>query len=168
MLRTSQLPRVMPVLPMIQPSKVYKMPWHNKKQNRLCKLASPPKPPSKQIKPAKNNKTPNRSKRASRRKHSKRALRSRTSQIYRRQIKNRWLRLRHRKLIELRRVSRCQLDSLLSAIIWKYSTSNMTTWWLARSASTNNSLRRKPRRRSQGIIKISIWPCTWFHTPGPK
>lgn len=128
MLRTSQLRRVMirVAIPMIQPSRVYRMPWHNKNQNRLCKLASPPKICSRQIKPAKNNKAVNKRKRASKRRPM-RTMRRLQSQYCLRQIKKCRRHSRLKQLIVLRRVSRCPLDSLLSAIIKKYRTSNGTT-----------------------------------------
>jgi hypothetical protein len=47
------------------------MPWHNKNQIRLCRLASPPKICNRLIKPVKNNRAVNKRKRASKRRLSK-------------------------------------------------------------------------------------------------
>lgn len=46
------------------------MPWHNKNQIRLSRLASPPRICSKRIKPVKNNKAVNKRIRASKRRLS--------------------------------------------------------------------------------------------------
>ena len=134
----------------IQPSKVYRMPWHNKNQNRLCRLASPPRTCSKRIKTVKNNKAVNKRIRASKRRLSKLNLSRlklsrmpiRPRQRCLRPIRNCWPHNRRRQLIVLRRVLRCQPVSLLSAIIKKYRTSNGTISWPVKSASTSNLLRK--------------------------